>query len=166
MKSTILILLAFTFLACGQQPTEEIIVLQNRIDSLENKQVDYYIPGIGDLMSSIQIHHAKLWFAGQNENWELASFEIHELEEAIEDIEAFHTGRKEIEQIGMIIPALEEVESTIDQRDPIAFNTGFNILTNTCNACHQIAGYEFIVIKTPDIQPFANQDFALPNKKE
>lgn len=165
MKRSYLILFTFTLFACNPQ-TEEIEVLQNRIDSLESKLVDAYKPGLGDFMSGIQVHHSKLWFAGQNQNWELADFEIHEIEEAIEDIEEYHEGRKEIEQIDMIKPALERLEAAIDKRDPIAFNTGFNILTNTCNACHQAAGHGFIVIKSPDIPPFSNQDFTVKGEKE
>ena len=165
MKHLYLILFIFTLFACVPQ-TQEIEVLQNRIDSLEARLSDAYKPGLGDFMSGIQIHHSKLWFAGQNQNWELADFEIHEIEEAIEDIEVYHAGRKEIEQIDMIKPALESLEAAIDNRDLIAFNTGFNILTNTCNACHQGAGHGFIVIKNPDIQPFSNQDFAVKGEKE
>lgn len=162
MKHIFLILLTFMLFACSpQMQTDEIKTLQNRIDSLETKLSDTYKPGLGDLMGNIQIHHGKLWFAGQNQNWQLADFEIHELEEAIEDIEAFHKGRKEIETIDMIKPALEAVENAIDQKDPIAFTTGYNILTNTCNACHQAADHGFIVIQTPENLPFSNQDFGV-----
>lgn len=165
MKHLFLILLTFTLFACSPQ-TAEIEILQNRIDSLETKLADTYKPGLGDFMSGIQIHHSKLWFAGQNQNWELADFEIHEIEEAFEDIEEYHKGRKEIEQIDMIKPALESLDAAIDQRDPIAFNTGFNILTNTCNACHQVAEHGFVVVKIPDTQLFSNQDFAVQGEKE
>ena len=158
MKHLFFILFAFTLFACNPQ-TNEMKALQNRVDSLEIKLANNYKPGLGDFMGGLQKHHSKLWFAGQNQNWELADFEIHELEEAIEDIEAYHKGRKEIEQIDMIKPALEGVEAAIDQKDPIAFTTGYNILTNTCNACHQAADHGFIVIKTPESPPFSNQEF-------
>lgn len=165
MKHISFILFTLTLLACSQQ-TDEIEILQNRIDSLEGKLADTYKPGLGDFMSGIQIHHSKLWFAGQSQNWELADFEIHEIEEAIEDIEAFHKGRKEIEQIDMIKPVLDNLDAAIDQRDPIAFNTGFNILTNTCNACHHAAEHGFVVIKIPDTPVFSNQDFTVHGEKQ
>jgi hypothetical protein len=71
--------------ACDQQ-TDNNKILQNRIDTLEKKLSDTYKPGFGEFMSSIQVHHSKLWFAGQNQNWKLADFEIHEIMEAIENI--------------------------------------------------------------------------------
>jgi hypothetical protein len=39
------------------------------------QQNNAYTPGFGDLMSSIQVHHSKLWFAGKNQNWALAAYE-------------------------------------------------------------------------------------------
>ena len=38
-----------------------------------------YFPRIGDIMILMQIRHAKLWFAGNARNWELADFELDEL---------------------------------------------------------------------------------------
>jgi hypothetical protein len=49
-------------------------------------------------MSSIQVHHAKLWFAGQNQNWELADFEMHEIagiDDAIKEYQSEREGIKE-----------------------------------------------------------------------
>ena len=78
----------FICLACSQTGSNNT-QLQNRVDSLEQKLAHTYKPGFGEFMSGIQIHHAKLWFAGQNQNWPLADFEIHEIEEALEDIQKF-----------------------------------------------------------------------------
>lgn len=90
MKATIL-LLTITLIACNSVD-DELTTLRQRIDSLEHKVASAYKPGFGDFMSSVQAHHSKLWFAGNAQNWNLASFEIHELMEAIEGIEPI--GRK------------------------------------------------------------------------
>ena len=45
-----------------------------------------YEPGLGELMSLNQMRHAKLWFAGQARNWELADYELDELEEGFADV--------------------------------------------------------------------------------
>ena len=37
-------------------------------------------------MMAIQQHHAKLWFAGVNGNWGLASYELGELDELFADV--------------------------------------------------------------------------------
>ncbi|HZJ36732.1 MAG TPA: hypothetical protein VFD29_08910, partial [Gillisia sp.] len=108
MRQILLIILPFGLFACKQQ-TDNTNILQKRIDSLEIKLANTYKPGFGDLMSGIQTHHSKLWFAGQNENWKLADFEVHEIMEAIEDIQKFQTERKESQMIEMILPPLDSV---------------------------------------------------------
>lgn len=158
MKQTFIIILTFGLFACNQQ-IDKTQALQNRIDSLEHKLADTYKPGFGEFMSSIQTHHSKLWFAGQNENWKLADFEVHEIMEAIEDIQKFQTERKESQMVGMIDPALDSINNAIQQKNSALFKSSYTLLTNTCNNCHREADFEYNVVKIPDSQPFSNQDF-------
>lgn len=158
MKQILLIILTFGILACNQQ-TDNTKILQNRIDSLEIKLADTYKPGFGDFMSSIQAHHSKLWFAGQYKNWKLADFEVHELMEAIEDIQKFQAGRKESQMIEMIIPPLDSITNAIQQKNSDLFKSGYTLLTNTCNKCHRAVDFEFNIVKIPESSPFSNQDF-------
>ena len=152
--------MTFGLLACNQQ-TDNTQVLQNRIDSLEQKLADTYKPGFGEFMSGIQAHHSKLWFAGQNENWKLADFEVHEIMEAIEDIQKFQTERKESQMIEMINPALDSINNAIQQKNSKLFKSSYTLLTNTCNNCHRATNFEFNVVKIPETQPFSNQDFKI-----
>jgi len=163
MKQSIIILLTLGLFSC-YQPSDKYIVLQNRIDSLEQKIADSYKPGFGEFMSGIQAHHIKLWFAGQNQNWKLADFEIHEIMETIEDIKKNETERKESQIIDMIYPALDSVNNAIKQRNSELFKSSYTLLTNTCNACHRATNFEFNVVKIPDNQPFSNQDFKTPKQ--
>lgn len=158
MKQTIFLIGILMFFSCNQQ-TERIQVLQNQIDSLEIKLKDTYKPGLGEFMSNIQAHHAKLWFAGQNQNWELADFEIHEIMESIENVMKYQKERKESELIDMIHPVLDSVNMAIEQRNPEQFKNSYSLLTNTCNRCHQAVHFEFNVVKIPEAQTFSNQDF-------
>jgi len=94
MKQTFRIALTLIFFGCSQ-PNENTQLLESRIDSLERKLADTYKPGFGEFMSSIQVHHSKLWFAGQNDNWKLADFEVNEIKETVEAIEKYQTEREE-----------------------------------------------------------------------
>ncbi|BBE19135.1 hypothetical protein AQPE_3309 [Aquipluma nitroreducens] len=164
MKQILLVLLFIGIWGCGQQKNNSQN-LQNRIDSLELKLAESYKPGFGEFMSGIQAHHSKLWFAGQNQNWKLADFEIHEIMEAIEDIQKYETDRKESQLIKMINPAIDSINQAIKKEDPTLFKTNFTYLTNTCNACHRAANFEFNVVKIPDSLPFSNQDFKVNEQK-
>ena len=44
-------------------------------------------PRLGDRMNTIARRFAGIWYAGKSENVELAEYELHEIEEDIEDIE-------------------------------------------------------------------------------
>jgi hypothetical protein len=42
-----------------------------------------YAPGLGEFMTATQLRHAKLWFAGKANNWDLAAYEIDEIMEGL-----------------------------------------------------------------------------------
>ena len=159
-KISFILLLTILFFSCSQEShSDNTKALQSRIDTLEKKLADTYKPDFGEFMSTIQVHHAKLWFAGQNQNWKLADFEVHEIMEALDGIQKFRPDRKESQKIGMLSPAIDSINNAINKKDPALFKRSFNLLTNTCNDCHHSCDYEFNVVKIPETPPFSNQDF-------
>lgn len=136
--------------------------LQTQIDSLQKKLNKTYKPGLGEFMSGIQVHHAKLWFAGQNENWKLADFELHEILEALDDIKSFNTDRPEIKSLKMIYAPLDSLNKSVQEKNLSSFKSNFTLLTTTCNSCHRDTDHGFNVIKIPTTPPFSNQEFSHP----
>lgn len=166
MKRSTLFLIAFVAGLCAcNQSASTTKILQNRIDSLEQKLSNNYTPGFGEFMSGIQVHHAKLWFAGQNQNWKLANFEINEIQEALSGIEKYCTDRPEASAITMIYRPLDSLNKAIQNKNRISFNTNYILLTNTCNSCHKSTNHEFNVITVPNNPPFSNQDFRVQQNK-
>ena len=147
----------FFLLACKN--SADVKQLQARIDSLEFKAANAYKPGFGEFMSSIQVHHNKLWFAGINQNWELANFEIHEIGEAIEAIKIYQRERIETRMVDMIQPSLDSLALSIKEKDSSSFSRNFILLTNNCNNCHQAVSFKFNKVRIPVTPPFSNQDF-------
>jgi hypothetical protein len=158
MKTIILFLLPILITACYQSGSK-VQQLHARVDSLQKELNNSYKPGFGEFMSSIQVHHAKLWFAGINENWKLAGFEIHEIQEALESIQKFNSDRPESNVIGMINPALDSVTRAVRQQSRYEFKSSFILLTNTCNNCHKATKHEFNVVIIPANPPIGNQSF-------
>lgn len=159
MKNLLLFSFFLLFTACNQH-SESLHQLQVQIDSLRHQLADTYTPGLGEFMSGIQIHHAKLWFAGISHNWKLADFEIKEIQETIEDIQKFNMDRPEIKSIGLIIPAVDSVNAAVQAQNIQLFESSYHFLTNTCNACHRVTDHEFNVIIIPLSPPVSNQRFA------
>ena len=123
-----------------------------------------YAPGLGEFMTATQLRHAKLWFAGKANNWDLAAYEIDEIVEGLEDAEKqfpTHDGIPVADMIkANIDPAIEELKKAIGARSSSKFAVAFDKLTGACNTCHTGANKPFIRIQRPASSPLSNQDFA------
>ena len=159
MKYILYVHVLLILVAC-QQRSKDTTNLQQKIDSLQTELANSYRPGFGEFMSSIQAHHIKLWFAGQQKNWELADFEVHEIRENLDDIRLYQADRKESKATQMLEPVLDSVIQSINRKDPVAFTRTYYQLTNTCNTCHRENDFGFNVVTIPTSQPFSNQDFS------
>ena len=121
--------------------------------------------GLGELMMGIQQHHAKLYYAGQAQNWELASYELDEIKESFADAgKAQHEFKTLKTPLKELIPAMtkneiEKVEEAIAKKNKESFVKSFQGLTQACNRCHQTAEHSFIVIQSPTQPGFTNQKF-------
>ena len=154
----ILIPIVLHLVACSQH-SSQVSQTQSKIDSLQSQLDKAYKPGLGEFMTGIQLHHAKLWFAGQNQNWPLADFEIHEIQESLDNIDEFCKDRPEVKSIGMLKPAIDSVSDAIRQKNLQSFKNSFSLLTNTCNNCHKATDHGFNVVIIPTNPPVSNQDF-------
>ena len=88
-------------------------------------------------MMGIQVHHAKIWFAGKNKNWDLADFELGEIKETLEDVKKYCTDRPEVKSLPIIYPALDSLNNAIKAKNPKQFEQSFVLLTSSCNSCHK-----------------------------
>ena len=127
-----------------------------------------FTPGLGEIMTLTQMRHAKLWLAGQAANWPLASYELDELREGMQDAATFHPTHKDAplpipELISKIMTdPLLQLEMAISARDSSRFNQAFDTLTEACNSCHRATNFGFNVVTRPNGNPYANQVFEPP----
>jgi hypothetical protein len=151
--------LVFASFGCGSDESERITELERRLATME----DLYKPGLHSLMNETLHRHSNLWFAGLAENWELADYQHHELEEVFEDIEELHPeyhGEPVALLLGsMMQPSMDEVEEAIHAMSIVRFREAFTNLTNSCNSCHQATGKAMIVITEPDENMVRNLKF-------
>ena len=147
--------------ACSSSSDNQKEALQRQVDSLKQQLAQTYRPGLGEFMMGIQVHHAKIWFAGKNQNWDLANFEVGEIKETLEDVKKYCTDRPEIISLPIIYPALDSISNAIKAKSLKRFEANFVFLTNSCNSCHQSTHHQFNVIKTPDTPPATNQEYSV-----
>lgn len=145
--------------SCGSGSTSESTPSSAAL--LERLPANVYEPGMGDLMSALQLRHAKLWYAGRAENWELVAFELHEIDETFERVERWHPEEDGIPVGSSILAhmhvATNALERSVAQRDGAAFEGAFDLFTQGCNRCHQTMKHGFIVIRRPTAEPVGNQ---------
>lgn len=164
MKNILFLPVLFVILNGCSNDSNRLAKMEAQINQLESKLNDSYKPGFGEFMGNVQIHHAKLWFAGIDNNWELADFEINEIKELFGDIQKYQAERVETKTLPMIYPALDRVIEVIKNKDSKDFRESFINLTNTCNQCHMLVKYGFNHVKIPDHPPFDNQVFKKQNQ--
>jgi hypothetical protein len=124
-------------------------------------------PGLGEIMTLNQMRHLKLWFAGSQKNWELAAYELDELQEGFDDmVKYFPTkdGLPVAQMVKDVTPGpTAELKAAIEAKSTGKFAAAFDKLTAACNSCHKGTNHGFIVIRRPTASPYSNQQFA-PSK--
>ena len=127
-----------------------------------------YTPGLGEIMSVTQMRHLKLWYAGQAQNWPLASYEVDELEEGFADAVRFHPEHKQSPRpLTEVVPEfmagpIAALRTAIARRSQAGFVAAHDALTQGCNACHVATEFSFNVVVRPASNPYSNQDFEAP----
>lgn len=124
-------------------------------------------PGVGDLMNAlIQPRHAKLGLAGHEQNWSLAGYELHELQDSFGNIGKIHPTWQHLSLPDMfestVRDPLKDLDKAVAAHDARQFAAAYGALTAACNNCHEAANHRFVVIKAPDRSNFPNQDFSPP----
>lgn len=113
-------------------------------------------------MAYLQRFADKLHAAGAAENWELADFYLHEVEETAETIidEGHVEDGVEIGPLveAMLLPAVERAEGAVG--DAAAFAEAYAELVTSCNVCHDATEHGFIRITVPERSGYPNQDFS------
>jgi hypothetical protein len=157
-KACALGILAMGAAACGTGPAAD--TADARITEMEAR----FTPGLHTMMTDLAMRHASLWFAGDAENWALADYMVHELEEVTEHIEDVHPVYNDVPVAALLremtMPAVEEIEAAVSAGDRAAFITGHDRLTAACNHCHTAAGRGAIVIQRPTAPPLTNVRYA------
>jgi hypothetical protein len=155
----LIIIPAILFLCSCSDRESQVDATVDSLKSEIKEMRELYRPGLGEIMSGVQMHHAKLWFAAMNENWQLADYEIKELEERLLQAKEMETNRPEIKSITMINPYIDSVSYAIDKKNLPLFVDRFKLLTKGCNDCHMTNNFGFNVVIIPTSLPVSNQEF-------
>jgi hypothetical protein len=118
-----------------------------------------YAPRLADIMGATQLRHLKLSFAGKEQNWTLANYELGQIKISFQDAMRYYPNVPIADMTIMARPAAA-IDGAIQSKDASKFAAAFTDLTAACNSCHRSQGIGFISMKVPTSSPFSNQSFA------
>jgi Aminotransferase class I and II len=119
---------------------------------------DTYVPALGEIMRAVQLCHLKLSLAGKQGNWDLAKYELYQIQDSLSNAARLYLNIP-VDKINMVEQPLMALSEAIKAKNNARFTRAFADLTAVCNGCHQAAHVGFITIQIPAASPFANQSF-------
>ena len=133
-------------------------------------QILDFKPAFDDLMTMlIQPRHIKLWAAAQQQNWQLAAFELNEMRSAFDRIAQTLPKYRNVNLgptfVSMMSGPIMQANAAIGAKSPQQFADAYKSITNTCNSCHEALDHPFLVIKIPDanaLSAYVDQEFKAP----
>jgi hypothetical protein len=125
----------------------------------QGRSQQIYLPRLGELMVTTQLRHFKLWYAAKVRNWDLANYELTQINASFDDATKFYPNIPAADMTSMRQPA-DEVGKAIKAKYSAKFVKAFSSLTSACNSCHDAAGFGFISIREPRVSPIETSPFS------
>ena len=144
----LLISVVFIYSSCGnkepQAQGEWIIGTEKE----EIKIIEKQFRGFDNAMVETGYRYQELYWAGEDENWDYAKYQLEKIKLAIENgLQRRHKRAKSAEHF--LSTTLPEMQMVIESKDTVAFNKNFFVLTIGCNNCHAKENVSFFTVKTP-----------------
>jgi hypothetical protein len=124
----------------------------------QSGQSSSYSASLGDIMGAMQWRHIKLWYAGEADDWDLAGYELEQINDTFVQAAMLYRNIP-VNYIAAAAKPLLMLREAVAAKDGAKFAHGFADLTAACNGCHQAAKIGFIAIQTPTSSPFSDQKF-------
>jgi len=138
--------------ACQQAPEKETIEsewlganLQEMVENIESQ-----FGGFDQTMIETGYRYKELHWAGVDENWDYARYQLEEMEEAVERGFVRRPARKASAK-HFIETAIPNLFKAIDGGNKEAFLQEFMVLTASCNTCHAMEEVPFMMVKIPEV---------------
>jgi hypothetical protein len=113
-------------------------------ESLERVQAELVTakeltPGLGEYMTTIQLHAGKVWFAAKASNWELADYELDELKETMEAAKALNAEKNGVKISGVLDAVIQtqvaQLADAIKRKSQTEFQKSYDETLSACNGC-------------------------------
>lgn len=153
MRQPLSILIAITgvllVFACSQ-PEETVPAEGDWIRGTEEEKlrmIEAQFRGFDNAMVETAYRYQELYWAGQDQNWEYAHYQLTKIQTVIERALIRRPKRGPSSQ--EFLATLPDMKKAIEAKDTAVFNKGFEVLTANCNSCHAKEMMPFFTVKQP-----------------
>jgi hypothetical protein len=115
------------------------------------KLIEKQFRGFDVAMVETGYRYQELYWAGQDENWDYAAYQVGKIKVAMENGLERRPNRAASAGhfLGTVLP---EMQQAIATKDSVVFNQSFRTLTIQCNSCHAMEQVPFFTVKPPIIR--------------
>ncbi len=117
---------------------------QQKFDTLARQ-----LGGFSTAMQDVGYRYIELYWAGQDGNWDYASYQAAKIGSAIEDGIERRPGRAD-SAARFLNNSLPGMQDAIGTRNRDTFMQEFNSFTQSCNTCHTAEDVPFVTIERPE----------------
>ena len=149
MSKNLFFLISIWLIACNnsESKTAQGEWIKGSEDEKLNK-IEKQFRGFDVAMVETGYRYKELYWAGQDENWEYANYQLEKIKVAVENgLERRPKRAKSAEQF--LENALPEMKKTIEEKNIDHFNKRFETLTHSCNSCHAMEDVPFFNVAVP-----------------
>lgn len=112
------------------------------------KIIEKQFRGFDVAMVETGYRYQELYWAGQDENWDYASYQLGKIKVAMENGLERRPNRA-ASSAHFLDAVLPEMQQAITRKDSVVFNQSFRALTIQCNSCHAMEQVPFFTVKPP-----------------
>ena len=105
--------------------------------------------GLDVAMVEIGYRYEELYWAGEDENWEYAAYQIQKIRLALDNA-LVRRPKREKSTKAIFDPVLTEIEGVLELRDSERFSEQFEALTAACNICHAVEQVPTFRVVSPE----------------
>jgi hypothetical protein len=110
-------------------------------------RVARHLRGFDVAMVETGYRYSELVWAGRDENWDYAAYQVEKIETTIGN--GLERRPRRAVSARMLDAAMVGVKEAVTRRDRAAFDAALTNLTSTCNACHRAEGVPFVHVEPP-----------------
>ncbi len=114
------------------------------------EKVAKHLRGFDMTMMEVGMRYTELFWAGMDENWENASYQLGKIEKTIKL--GIERRPKRAGNAKIFLASLNKLKSSLKKKNISDFKEQFLQLRESCNKCHASEKVSFFKVKTPKVR--------------